>query len=34
MAFIVVYDACVLYPASVRDLLLRIASMRLRLSRA
>lgn len=26
MAFVVVYDACVLYPASVRDLLLRIAS--------
>lgn len=25
MAFTVVYDACVLYPASVRDLLLRIA---------
>lgn len=26
MAFVVVYDACVLYPAPVRDLLLRIAS--------
>ena len=26
MAFIVVYDACVLYPAPVRDLLLRIAT--------
>src|SRR5215216_5270617 len=26
MAFIVVYDACVLYPASVRDLLIRIAN--------
>ena len=25
MAFTVVYDACVLYPASVRDLLMRIA---------
>ncbi len=25
MAFVVVYDACVLYPAQVRDLLLRIA---------
>ena len=26
MAFIVVYDACALYPAPVRDLLLRIAT--------
>ena len=26
MAFIVLYDACVLYPAPVRDLLLRIAT--------
>lgn len=26
MAFVVVYDACVLYPASVRDLLIRIAN--------
>ena len=26
MAFVVVYDACVLYPMSVRDLLLRIAN--------
>jgi hypothetical protein len=25
MAFVVVYDACVLYPASVRDLLIRLA---------
>lgn len=25
MAFVVVYDACVLYPASIRDLLLRLA---------
>ncbi|MGI8548347.1 MAG: PIN domain-containing protein [Gemmatimonadaceae bacterium] len=26
MAFVVIYDACVLYPAPVRDLLLRIAN--------
>ena len=26
MAFIVVYDACVLYPAPLRDLLIRIAN--------
>lgn len=26
MAFVVIYDACVLYPAPVRDLLLRIAT--------
>jgi hypothetical protein len=26
MAFVVVYDACVLYPMTVRDLLLRIAN--------
>jgi hypothetical protein len=26
MAFVVVYDACVLYPAPIRDLLLRIAN--------
>lgn len=26
MAFVVVYDACVLYPAAVRDLLIRIAN--------
>jgi hypothetical protein len=26
MAFVVVYDACVLYPAPLRDLLLRIAA--------
>lgn len=25
MAFVVIYDACVLYPAPLRDLLLRIA---------
>jgi hypothetical protein len=25
MAFVVVYDACVLYPAPLRDLLLRLA---------
>lgn len=25
MAFVVVYDACVLYPAPLRDLLLRVA---------
>lgn len=25
MAFVVVYDACVLYPASIRDLLIRLA---------
>src|SRR5215510_13657891 len=29
MAFIVIYDACVLYPAPVRDLLLRIAAKNL-----
>lgn len=28
MAFIVVYDACVLYPAPLRDLLIRIANAR------
>ena len=28
MAFIVVYDACVLYPAPIRDLLVRIANAR------
>ena len=28
MSFIVVYDACVLYPASLRDLLVRLASKR------
>ena len=26
MAFVVVYDACVLYPAAVRDLLIRLAA--------
>ena len=26
MAFVVLYDACVLYPAPVRDLLVRIAN--------
>ena len=26
MAFTVIYDACVLYPASLRDLLIRLAS--------
>lgn len=25
MAFVAIYDACVLYPASLRDLLIRIA---------
>ncbi len=25
MAFVIIYDACVLYPAPIRDLLLRIA---------
>lgn len=29
MPFVVVYDACVLYPASLRDLLVRLASRRL-----
>lgn len=29
MGFIVVYDACVLYPASLRDLLVRLASKRI-----
>jgi len=27
MAFVVLYDACVLYPAPLRDLLVRIANM-------
>jgi len=26
VAFVVLYDACVLYPAPVRDLLLRVAT--------
>ncbi len=26
MGFVVVYDACVLYPAAVRDLLIRLAA--------
>jgi predicted nucleic acid-binding protein len=29
MAFVVVYDACVLYPAPLRDLLIRLAAKRL-----
>jgi hypothetical protein len=29
MAFVVVYDACVLYPSTLRDLLIRIAQARL-----
>src|SRR5687767_9319707 len=29
MAFVVIYDACVLYPAPLRDLLIRLAGKRL-----
>jgi hypothetical protein len=29
MAFVVIYDACVLYPAPLRDLLIRLAAKRI-----